>query len=207
MLPHHFKLDAEINRDLMAGHAEFRPRELRELDPLGVDPVAALLRAGGDLVESLLLDDRGDTIAAVRPENRLIDIAGHDAALGVGPGVVVLDPVADDAADALVGNPAALPQGRLAGLVQVDPAALMAAHAEITDGPLGERVDGLLELVEHGRNRCIGVVRRTPLFVNSLMAGGAESGRRISVLGEDIAMGGLALGLRLSRLPGKHRQG
>jgi hypothetical protein len=68
----------------------------------------------------------------------------------------------------------------------------MAAVAEVADGAVRQIVDGLLELVEHGRHGCIGVARDAPLFVNFFVARTASRRRRVLRLSDELAAAVLA---------------
>jgi hypothetical protein len=65
----------------------------------------------------------------------------------------------------------------------------MAAHAEVAQRPLRERVDLLLKLVKHWADGSVGMARNRPLLVNLLMAFPAGRGRRIAILRERLGMG------------------
>ena len=170
LLPDDFKLDAQIDGNLMAGHAELGFVDLREPLHRTVDFRPALLVAGRHLVFALLTDDLREFAVLERAIDRLIDLTGNDVALAVDAAVFLGHAVTCDTGDAFARNTAAFPQRQLARLTALRPDLLVAADAERTDRTLGQRADRLLELVEHRRNRRIGMVRGCPFLVDLLVA-------------------------------------
>ena len=102
--------------------------------------------------------------------DRLVNLSRLDPALAVDLAVLLLDPVAGDAGHALARDLAARPKRRFTILAELGADLLVAAHAEGADRALGQFLELLLELVEHGRDRRISMLRRRPLLVNLVMA-------------------------------------
>ena len=83
------------------------------------------------------------------------------------------------AGDALAGDLALLPQRRLSLLAQLRADLLVATHTERADCALGQLLEFLLEGVEHGRDRSVGMLRGGPFLVDLLVALAALSSSRI----------------------------
>ena len=170
LIPDDLQLDSQVDGDLVTADAELRLGDLVVRDHALVDVVAAPVGAGFDGVRFLVGEDVFDYAFFAAAVDRLVDLARLDPALAIDLAVALLDPVAGDAAYALAGNLAARPERRFACLAELCADLLVAAHAEGADRSLGQLLELLLELVEHRRDRRIGMLRGRPLFVNLLMA-------------------------------------
>jgi len=84
--------------------------------------------------------------------------------------------VAGDAGDPLARDGGTVPERQVAPLPHRRADARVAAHAERPDGSLGEVVDLLIELMEDGRDRRVGVGGDAPLLVDLLVARSALGG-------------------------------
>src|SRR5262249_19142803 len=155
--------------------AEVARRQLLELDPLPVDvgPEAVVVRGRLHAVGGLVLDDLGHAGSSDRAVHGVVDVARYDPALAVDLRVALVDAVTGDAGDALARDRGAVPEREVAALAERGAHRGVAAQAEVVDGALREIVDLLLELVEHRRDRGIGVVRAAPLLVDLRVAGRA----------------------------------
>ena len=152
--------------------------------------VATPVFAGFDGVGLLVAEDVLEDALLSAAVDRLEDLARLDPALAVDLAVLLLDPVAGDAAHALARNLAHGPKRRLARLAKLGTDLLVAAHAESADRTFGQLLELLLERVEHRRDRRIGMLRRTPFIVDLLMAfatlrGGGIEGEGLLVDGGD----------------------
>ena len=126
--------------------------------------------AGLDGVGFLVGDDVLDDALFARAVDRLEDLARLDPALAVDLAVLLLDPVAGDAAHALARDLAHRPKRLFAILTKLGADLLVAAHAEGADRTFGQLLELLLECVEHRRDRRIGMLRGRPFVVDLLMA-------------------------------------
>ena len=183
----------------MAADAELRLGDLVVRDHALVDIVPAPLSTGFDRIGFLVGEDVFDHALFAAAVDRLVDLARLDTALAVDLAVVLLDPVAGDAAHALARDLATRPERRFARLAELSADLLMAAHAEGSDRTLGELLELLLELVEHRRDRRIGMLRRGPFLVDLFMAFATLRSGGIEGEGLLVDRGLLEL-LRLSRL-------
>ena len=154
----------------MAADAEFRLGQLRVRHHAVVDAVATPVFAGFDGVGLLVAEDVLEDAFLSAAVDRLEDLARLDPALAVDLAVLLLDPVAGDAAHAFARDLAHRPKRRLAGLAELGTDLLVAAHAEGADRTFGQLLELLLERVEHRRDRRIGMLRRTPFIVDLLVA-------------------------------------
>ena len=170
LIPDDLQLDAEVNGDLVAADAELRLGDLVVRDHALVNVIAAPVSAGFDRVGVLVGDDVLDHALFAAAVDRLVDLARLDPALAVDLAVGLFDPVAGDAAHALARDRATRPERRVARLAELGADLLVAAYAEGADRTLGQFLEFLLELVEHRRDRRIGMLRRRPFFVDLLMA-------------------------------------
>ena len=186
----------EVDGNLVAADAELRLGDLVVRDHALVDVVAAPVSAGFDGVGFLVGEDVFDHALFAAAVDRLVDLARLDPALAVDLAVLLLDPVAGDAAHALARDLAARPERRFARLAKLGADLLVAAHAEGADRTLGQILELLLELVEHRRNRRISMLRRRPLFVDLLMALAALRSGGIEGLVVDQAAVAIGLGVR-----------
>ena len=170
LIPDDLELDAQVDGDLVAADAELRLGDLGVRDHAVVDVVAAPVCAGFDGVGFLVGEDVFDDALLAAAVDRLEDLARLDPALAVDLAVLLLDPVAGDAGHALARDLAARPERRFARLAELGADLLVAAHAEGADRALGQLLELLLELVEHRRDRRIGMLRGRPLLVDLLVA-------------------------------------
>ena len=114
--------------------------------------------AGFDGVGFLVGEDVFDDAFFAAAVDRLVNLARLDPALAIDLTVLLLDPVAGDAGDALARDLAALPKRRFTRFAELGADLLVAADAEGADRTLGQILELLLELVEHRRDRRIGMV-------------------------------------------------
>src|SRR5262249_10721682 len=170
LIPHDLKLDAQVDGNLVAADAELRLGELGVRHHAVVDTVATPVFAGFDGVGFLIGEDLLEDAFLPAAVDRIEDLARLDPALAVDLAVLLLDPVARDAAHAFARDLAACPKWRFAILAELSADLLVAAHAESTDRALGQLLELLLECVEHRRDRRISMLRRRPLLVDLLMA-------------------------------------
>ena len=170
LIPDDLQLDAQVDGNLVAADAELRLGDLIVRDHALVDVVAAPVGAGFDGVGFLVGEDVFDHALFAAAVDRLVDLARLDTALAVDLAVVLLDPVTGDAAHALARDLAARPERRFARLAELGADLLVAAHAEGADRTLRQLLELLLELVEHRRDRRIGMLRRGPFLVDLFMA-------------------------------------
>ena len=170
LIPDDLQLDAQVDGNLVAADAELRLGDLVVRDHALVDIVAAPIGAGFDRVGFLVGEDVFDHALFAAAVDRLVDLARLDPALAVDLAVVLLDPVAGDAAHALARDLATRPERRFARLAELGADLLVAAHAEGADRTLGQLLELLLELVEHRRDRRIGMLRRGPFLVDLFVA-------------------------------------
>ncbi len=101
LIPDDLQLDAEIDRDLMAAHAELRLGDLVVRDHALVDVVAASVAAGFDGVGVLVGKHVLYDALLAAAVDRLINLARHDAPLAVDLAVLLADAMAGDAGHAL----------------------------------------------------------------------------------------------------------
>src|SRR4029453_4407914 len=179
LIPDNLQLDAEIDRDLVATDAELRLGDLVVRNHALMNVVAAPVGAGFDRVGVFVGDDVFDNALFAAAVDRFVDLAGLDPALAVDFVVGLFDPVAGDAAHALARDRATCPERRVARLTELSADLLVTAHAKGADRTLGHFLELLLELVEHRRDRRVGMLRRRPFFVDLLMAFAALRSRWI----------------------------
>src|SRR5262245_12074542 len=170
LIPDDLQLDTEVDGNLVAADAELRLGDLGVRDHALVDVVATPVSAGLDGVGVLVGDDVFDHALFAAAVDRLVDLARLDPALAIDLAVGLSDTVTGDAAHALAGDRATRPERRFARLAELGADLLVAAHAEGSDRTLGHFLELLLELVEHRRDRRIGMLRRGPCFVDLLVA-------------------------------------
>ena len=170
LIPHDLKLDAQVDGNLVAADAELRLGDLGVREHTAVDTVAAPAFAGLDGVGLLIGEDLLEDALLPAPVDRVEDLARLDPALAVDLAVLLLDPVAGDAAHALARDLAHLPQRRFAVLAELGADLLMAAYAERADRTFGHLLELLLERVEHRRDGRVGMLRRRPFLVDLLVA-------------------------------------
>ena len=179
LIPDDFQLDAEVDCNLMAADAELRLGDLVVRDHALVNVVAAPVGTRFDRVGILVGEHVFDDALFAAAVDRLVDFSRLDPALTVDLAVLFLDPVTGDAGYALTRDLAARPERRFAGFAELRADLLMASNAKSADRSLSERLELLLELVEHRRYRRIGMLRRRPLFINLLVASAALRGSGI----------------------------
>ena len=153
-----------------------------------MDLVAALFLAGGNLVVILVFDNFSDTRPAFRTINRLEDIAWYDASLTIDLQVCFIHTVTGDAGNTFAGYLRAFPERSLAFFTHLGASLGVTTDTEISDRG-SQIVDSLFKLVKHRRNRCIGMTRGAPLFVDFTMTLGAFCCRRVGTYRKDIGMG------------------
>ena len=170
LLPDDLQLYPQVDGNLVAAHAELRLGDLVVCNHALVDIVAAPIFAGFDQIGVFVGEDVFDHALFATAVDRIINLSRFDPALAVDLAVLFADPVAGDAGHALARNRAARPKRCLAGLAKLGADLLVAAHAEGADRALRQFLELLLELVEHGRDRRIGMLRRGPLLVDLAMA-------------------------------------
>ena len=158
LIPDDLQLDAEIDGNLVAADAELGLGNLIVGDHALVNVVAAAFAVRLDGVRVLVGQHVFDDALFATAVDRLVDRARFDPALAVHFAVLFLDPVAGDAAHALARNLAPLPQRRVARFAELSADLLVAAHAESADRALGQLRELLFELVEHRRDRGIGML-------------------------------------------------
>src|SRR5262245_58231096 len=173
LIPDDLQLDAEVDGNLVAADAELRLGDLVIGDHALVDVVAASVGAGLYGISVLVGDDVFDHALFAAAVARL------DPALAVDLVIGLLDPVAGDAAHALARDRAPRPERRVARFAELGADLLVAADAEGADRALGHFLEFLLELVEHRRDRRIGMLRRRPFFVDLFVAFAALRSRGI----------------------------
>jgi hypothetical protein len=100
--------------------------------------------------------------------------------IAVDAAVFLVDAMAGDAGDPFTGDIAAIPQGQLATLAHRRADARVAAQTKRSNGPLGEVIDALFELVKHRRDGSVGVGREAPFIVDLFVTGAAGRGARIT---------------------------
>ena len=170
LIPNDLELDAEVDGDLVTADAELRLGELRIRHHAVVNARAPTVLAGSDGVGFLIGEDVFDDALLAGAVDRIEDLARLDPALAVDLAVLLLDAVAGDAGYALAGDRSALPKRCVALLTELGADLRVAADAEGADRALGQRLELLLEGVEHRRDRRIGMVRGSPFLVDFLVA-------------------------------------
>ena len=184
LVPDDLQLDAQVDGNLVAADTELRLGDLVVPDHAIVDVVAAPISAGLDGVGFLVGEDVFDHALVAAAVDRLADLARLHPPLAVDLAVLLIDPVAGDAAHALGRDPATRPERGFARLAELSADLLVAAHAEGADRTLGQLLKLLLELVEHRRDRRIGMLRGGPFLVDLLMA--SATLRRGGIEGEGL---------------------
>ena len=193
LIPDDLQLDAKVDGNLVAADAKLRLGDLVVRDHAVVDVVAAPLGTGLDGIGFLVGENVFDHTLFAAAVDRLVDLARLDPALAVDLAVLLLDTVTGDAAHAFARNLAALPERRIASLAELGADLLVAAHAKRADRALGQLLELLLELVEHRRDRRIGMLRRRPLFINLFVALAALRGCGIQGKGVSVDLFGMNL--------------
>src|SRR5688572_20245140 len=161
-----------MHRHLVAGHTELALAQLIELDAGAVDRQTrtGLSRAGLEAKPRLLIQRLLQSCAGAGRIDRLVDRPRLDTPLPIHASVTFGDAVASDARDPFPRDLSALREGQVAPLAQRRSDARMAAHAEVTDRPLREVVDALLEFVKDGGDGRVRMAAAAPLVVDRLVA-------------------------------------
>ena len=154
----------------MAADAELRLGDLGVLDHAIVNFVAAPISAGFDGVGFFVGEDVFDHAIVAAAVDWLADLARLDPPLAIDLAVLLIDPVAGDAAHAFGRDLAARPERRFARLAELGADLLVAANAEGSHRTLGQLLELLLELVEHRRDRRIGMLRGGPFLIDLFVA-------------------------------------
>src|SRR5262249_38820637 len=102
LIPDDLELNAKVDGHLMAADADLRLGEVGVRHHAVVDVRAAPVFAGFDGVGFLIGEDIFDDALFAAAVDRVEDLARLDPALAVDLAVLLLDPVAGDAGDALV---------------------------------------------------------------------------------------------------------
>src|SRR5262245_52338467 len=128
LIPHDLELDAQVDGNLVAADAELRLGDLGVRHHAVVHVGAPSVLAGLDGVGVFVGEDVLDDALFAAAEDRVVDLARLNPALAVDLAVLLLDPVASDAAHALARDLTHFPQWRFATLAELGADLLVAAH-------------------------------------------------------------------------------
>ena len=149
LIPDDLQLDAEVDGNLVATDAELRLRDLVVCDHTLMDIVAAAIRGGFDGIRILVGQDLLDHALFAAAVNRLVDLTWFYPSLAVDLAVLFFDSVARDSAHAFTRYLTARPQRRLTRFAELCPDLLVASHTKCANRALRERLELLLEFMEH----------------------------------------------------------
>ncbi len=181
----------------MTGAAKDRVGDRGELLDLGVYLPPRLVGVGHDADDVAIVEHAREFGVPLRTIDWREQIARFQRQSSRGLVVVLANPVADHAGDALARGGMPLEVGDERVLTEIGADLIVAAQTEVAVGTVGQLVDSVVQGEVDRAELCIRVLRNRPLAILLGMTGHAGRGRGVALLGEQ----------RLVRLFGDARGG